>query len=229
MMQFNAGFGEFKMVDYIKSIREAILNYDEDSVKRLVTEAIEDGMDPLKILDEGLTPAIREVGDKFGKEEIFLTELLLAANVCVAGAEIAKQKLLEEKQKVSKPKGVIVLGTVQGDVHNIGKDIFKVLLEISGYQVHDLGIDVPAENFVKKAIEVKADFVASSALLTTTRPQQKLIEEKLKEAEIRRKVKTIIGGGATDKNWAKEVGCDFYATDAIEGVKIIRKICEGQQ
>jgi trimethylamine corrinoid protein len=217
------------MVDYIRLIREAILNYDEDSVKRLVNEAIEKGMNPLEILDKGLTPAIREVGDKFGKEEIFLTELLLAANACMAGAEIAKQKLLEKKQKTNKPKGMIVLGTVQGDVHNIGKDIFKVLLEISGYQVYDLGIDVPAENFAKKAIEVNADFVASSALLTTTRPQQKLIEEKLREAGIRGKVKTIVGGGATDKNWAKEVGCDFYATDAVEGVKIIRKVCEKLQ
>jgi len=217
------------MADILESIRQAILNYDEDSVKRLVTEAIEGGIDPLKVLNEGLTPAIREVGDKFGKEEIFLTELLLAANVCMAGTEIAKRKLLEKKESIGKPKGKIVLGTVEGDVHNIGKDIFKVLLEISGYQVYDLGIDVPAEDFVKKAMEVNADFVASSALLTTTRPQQKLIEQKLREAGIRRKVKTIIGGGATDKNWAKEVGCDFYATDAIEGVKIIRKGCERQQ
>jgi len=217
------------MAEVLESIRQAILNYNEDSVKRLVTEAIEKGMNPLKVLNEGLTPAIREVGDKFGKEEIFLTELLLAANTCMAGVEIAKRKLLEKKQDVGKPKGKIVLGTVEGDVHNIGKDIFKVLLEISGYQVYDLGIDVPAGDFVKKALEVNAGFVASSALLTTTRPQQKLIEQKLREAGIRGKVKTIIGGGATDKSWAKEVGCDFYATDAIEGVKIIREVCEKQK
>lgn len=217
------------MAQILESIRQAILNYDEDSVKKLVTDAIEQGIEPLKVLNEGLTPAIREIGDRFGREEIFLTELLLAANVCMAGVEIAKRKLLEKKQSAEKPKGKIVLGTVEGDVHNIGKDIFKVLLEISGYQVYDLGIDVPAEDFVKKAIEIDADLVASSALLTTTRPQQKLIEQKLREAGIRGKVKTIIGGGATDKNWAKEVGSDFYATDAVEGVRIIREVCEKQK
>jgi len=216
------------MADISESIKQAVVNYDEDAVKRLVTEAIKNGMDPLQVLNESLTPAIRDVGDKFGKEEIFLAELLLAAKACMAGVEIVKRKLLEKRQKVEKPKGKIVLGTVEGDIHNIGKDIFKVLLEISGYEVYDLGIDVPAEDFVKKAMEVNADFVASSALLTTTRPQQKLIELKLKEAGIRGKVKTIIGGGATDKNWAEEVGCDFYATDAIEGVRIIRKVCEKQ-
>jgi len=211
-----------------RAMKEAIAKYDEDLLKRLVKEAMEGGLDPLAVLNEGLTPAIREIGDKFGRGEIFLTELLLAANACMAGVDIAKQELLKQKRGTGEPKGKIVLGTVQGDVHNIGKDILKVLLETSGYQVFDLGIDVPAEEFVKKATEVNADFVASSALLTTTRPEQKVIEQKLKEAGMRDKVKTIIGGGATDQNWAKEVGADYYAADAIEGVEVIRRVMEKQ-
>lgn len=217
------------MTGSLEAVRQAVLDYDENSVKRLVTEAIEKGIDPLKVMNEGLSKAILEVGNKFGEEKIFLTELMLAANACMAGVEIVKRKILETKLEVGKPKGKIVIGTVEGDIHNIGKDIVKTLLEASGFQVYDIGIDQPADNFVKKAIEVNADVVASSALLTTTRPQQKLIEKKLVEAGIRGKVKTVIGGGATNRSWAKEVGCDFYAVDASEGVKIIRDICEGRE
>lgn len=211
------------MTTPFEAMKKAIASYDEDQLKKLVKDAINEGIDPLKILNEGLTPAIREIGDKFGRCEIFLTELLLASNACMAGIEIAKQRLLEEKRGTGESKGRIVLGTVQGDVHNIGKDILKVLLETSGYEVFDLGIDVPAEEFAKKAASVKADLVASSALLTTTRPQQKIIEEKLREAGIREKVKTMVGGGATDQDWAREVGADYYASDAVEGVEVIKK------
>jgi corrinoid protein of di/trimethylamine methyltransferase len=214
------------MSSIFEGVKDAVAKYDEDLVKKLVTQAIDDGIDPLKILNEALTPAIREIGDKFGKCEIFLTELLIAANVCMAGVEIAKKKLLEQQRTASEPKGKIVLGTVQGDVHNIGKDILKVLLETAGYQVFDLGMDVPAEEFAKKAALVKADFVGSSALLTTTRPEQKVIEDKLRATGIREKVHTIIGGGATDQEWANEVGADYYAADAVEGVEIIRKVME---
>lgn len=214
------------MSSIFEAVKDAVAKYDEDLVKKLVTQAIDDGIDPLKILNEALTPAIREIGDKFGKCEIFLTELLIAANVCMAGVEIAKKKLLEQQRTASEPKGRIVLGTVQGDVHNIGKDILKVLLETSGYQVFDLGMDVPAEEFAKKAALVKADFVGSSALLTTTRSEQKVIEDKLRATGIREKVHTIIGGGATDQDWANEVGADYYAADAVEGVEIIRKVME---
>jgi len=210
----------------IEAIKDAVTNYDEDLVKKLVTQAISEGVDPLKLLNNALTPAIREVGDRFGKCEIFLTELLLAANACMVGVEITKKKLLEQQRSANEPKGKIVLGTVQGDVHNIGKDILKVLLETSGYEVFDLGIDVPAEDFAKMAVSVKADFVGSSALLTTTRPEQKLIEEKLKQTGIRDKLHTIVGGGATDQEWAHEIGADYYAADAVEGVEIIKRVIE---
>ena len=211
------------LVDYTASILDAVLSYDEDSVKRLVREAIENGVDSIQLLNEGLSKAIVQVGDKFGEEKIFLVELMLTAKACAAGADIVRKKILESKLQVGEPKGVIVIGTVEGDIHNIGKDIVVALLEASGFQVHDIGVDQPAVNFVSKAMETKAKIVASSALLTTSRRQQKVIEENLKAAGIRSSIKTIIGGAATDANWANEVGADYYAAAATEGVGIIRR------
>jgi trimethylamine corrinoid protein len=211
------------MVDYISSVKEAVLDYDETSVKKLVNEAIEQGVDALQLMNEGLSKAIVEVGDKFGEGKIFLVELMLAAKACAAGTDIVKKRILESKIQADEPKGVIVIGTVEGDIHNIGKDILVALLEASGFQVHDIGVDQPAGSFVGKAIETKARILASSALLTTSRPQQKVIEDNLKASEIRSNVKTIIGGAATDANWAKEIGADYYGVSATEGVRIIRR------
>ena len=116
-----------------------------------------------------------------------------------------------------------------GDIHNIGKDILKTLLETGGFEVYDIGVDQPAENFVNKALEANAKIIASSALLTTTAPNQKDIEVKLKERNLKGKIKTIIGGAATSLAWSKEVGSDFYASTATEGVIIIKKFFEGDQ
>jgi len=215
------------MKDYISSVREAVLNYDEASVKSLVSEAIEHDVDALQLMNEGLSKAIVEIGDKFGEEKIFLVELMLAAKACAAGADIVKKRILESKIQIGEPKGVIVIGTVEGDIHNIGKDILVALLEASGFQVHDIGVDQPAANFVGKATETKARIVASSALLTTSRPQQKIIEDSLNAAGIRPAVKTIIGGAATDANWAKEIRADYYGVTAAEGVSIVRRYFGG--
>ena len=215
--------------DHLRQIYDAVTSYDIDLVKKLVTEALDAGENPIEIMNDGLSKAIIEIGDKFGKEEIFLVELMIAADACMAGVELVKKNILDNKVDAGKPKGVIVIGTVEGDIHNIGKDIVKTLLETSGFEVHDIGVDQPAENFVKKAMESGAKIIASSALLTTTSPHQKQIEEKLKEAGIRSNVKTIIGGAATSSEWAKEVGSDFYASTATEGVSIIKKYFEGVQ
>ena len=216
------------MSDLMKDIRQAVLNYDEEQVRKLVAEAIGKTMDPVEVMNEGLLKAIREAGDRFGEGRMFIAELTLAANACRAGLDIVKQRIRETSQGKMKAKGVIVIGTVEGDLHSIGKDVIRTLLEASGYLVYDIGVDQPAENFVKKVIEVNADIVASSALLTTTKLQQKIIEDKLVKAGIRDKVKTIIGGGATDENWAKEIGCDFYADNATKALLIVRHICEGE-
>ncbi len=215
------------MADYIKEIYSAVLKYDIDLVKKRVEEAVGSGEDPLKMMNEALSTAIKEIGDKFGREEIFLVELMIAAKACKAGMEIVKKNLLDNKMKVKKSKGILVMGTVKGDLHNIGKDIVKTLLETTGFEVHDIGVDQPAENFVRKAVEVKARMIGSSALLTTTSPYQREIEKKLVEAGLKGEVKTIIGGAATNVGWSKEIGADFYSSTATGGVDIIKKYFEG--
>ncbi len=216
------------MNDYIKNINDAVIGYDIELVKKNVTDAINDGKDPIIIMNQGLSKAIVEIGEKFGREEIFLVELMIAADACMAGVEIVKKSILDKKIAIQKPKGIIVVGTVLGDIHNIGKDILRTLLETSGFEVHDIGVDQPAENFIKKALEVNAKLIASSALLTTTAPNQKDIEENLIENNLKGKIKTIIGGAATSLAWSKEVGSDFYASTATEGVSIIKKFFEGE-
>jgi corrinoid protein of di/trimethylamine methyltransferase len=216
------------MEQYVNRIYNAIMAYDIELVKKNVNEAINNGEDPLIIMNEGLSKAIIEIGKKFGNEEIFLVELMIAADACMAGVEIVKKSILDKKITSQKPKGIIVIGTVLGDIHNIGKDILKTLLETSGFEVHDIGVDQPAENFVKKAIEVNAKIIASSALLTTTAPHQKDIEKNLKENGLKGKIKTIIGGAATSFEWSKEVGSDFYASTATEGVNKIKNFFEGE-
>jgi corrinoid protein of di/trimethylamine methyltransferase len=216
------------LADYIKEIYDAVMSYDIENVKKITTMALDNGLDPLKIMNEGLSKAIIEIGDKFGREEIFLVELMVAADACKAGIELVKKKILDEKIAVSKPKGIVVIGTVEGDIHNIGKDIVKTLLETSGFEVHDIGVDQKAKNFMDKALEVNAKLIASSALLTTTSPNQKKIEEELKNAGLKGNIKTIIGGAATSAEWAKEIGADFYASTATGGVSIIKKFFKGE-
>lgn len=215
------------MGEAVERIYRSVLDYDVEQVKTQVTEALASGLDPISIMEEGLTRAIVEIGDSFGREEIFLVELMLAAKCCQEGMELVKRALAAAKVEVLVPKGVIVIGTVKGDIHNIGKDIVRTLLETAGFAVHDIGVDQAPESFVQRAREVGAQVVASSALLTTTCPFQKEIEGKLREAGLRERVRTIIGGAATSANWAREVGCDFYAPTATEGVKIIRTYFEG--
>jgi trimethylamine corrinoid protein len=215
------------MGEAVERIYRSVLGYEVEQVTSLVRDALACGVDPIEIMEEGLTRAIVEIGDRFGREEIFLVELMLAAKCCQEGMELVKRALAASKVEVLEPRGVIVIGTVKGDIHNIGKDIVRTLLETAGFAVHDIGVDQPPESFAQRAREVKARIVASSALLTTTCPFQKEIESKLREVGLRQQVRTIIGGAATSAAWAREVGCDYYAPTATEGVKIIRRFFEG--
>ncbi len=202
----------------LKAAAESIIDSDEEKALEVLAQAEAEGMDVVELLSDGYSAGMRELGDRFGRGEIFLPELIFSTEVMKAVTEKIEAKM----QAVDVPKkGVMVIGTVAGDVHDIGKGIVASLIKTNGIEVHDLGREVPAEVFVEKAIEYNADFVGSSALLTTTMTEQKKIEEALVKAGIRDKVKTLVGGAPVTKRWAEKIGADAYCEEASEAVQVI--------
>ena len=186
-------------------------------VQGFVREALDSGVDPVEIMDKGLIAAIRDVGSKFEKMEIFLTGMMMSADAMKAGLNVLLPKI--PKDKIQK-RGIAVVGTVKGDIHEIGKNILSALLTAASFDVHDLGCDVAASAFVKKAEEVGANIIMASALMTTTLPGQKDILDYMVSVGKRDKYVVLVGGGPTTPEWAEEIGADGYAETAVDGVKL---------
>lgn len=193
-------------------------------VKELVAQAIEEGVDPQMILEEGLLSAMSIVGDKFKKNEVFVPEVLVAARAMNAGVEVLRPYLVASGVTT---KGKAVIGTVKGDLHDIGKNLVKMMLEGKGLEVVDLGVDVSAETFVSKAIEHKAQVICCSALLTTTMGEMKNVVDKAIEAGIRDQVKIMIGGAPITQAYCDSIGADYYTCDAASASDVALKICQG--
>jgi corrinoid protein of di/trimethylamine methyltransferase len=206
-----------------EQLKQSIVDQDEDAVLEAVNKALADGVDPKAIIDKGLLPGLNVIGEQFENEDIFLPELMQAALAFQAAMAILEPKIKEAGGEGQK-KGKIVLGTVKGDLHSIGKNILKLLFETSGFEVWDLGIDVDLFKFVDKAKEVDADIIAMSALLTTTLVGQRDVIEALKDQGTRDKFKVIIGGGATTAEWAETIGADGWAGSAYEAVNLANKL-----
>jgi len=194
--------------EWFKKAAQSILDTDDDAAREIARKSLEDGMDPLEMINEGFTEGIRKMGDLFDRGEVFLPGLLIASEAMTAAVEILEAALPKDRQQ--KKLGVIVIGTVEGDIHDIGKGIIVTMLRVHGYEVHDLGRDIPISEFVAKAKELKADVVGSSAMMTTTQIGQKKLEQALKEAGLRDKVKTMVGGAVATEHWAKRIGADFF-------------------
>jgi trimethylamine corrinoid protein len=210
--------------DLIKAAMEAVIKGDEEAAVGVANRVIAEGLNPLEIISDGFAKGMITVGDLFAKEEYALPEVLLSAGAMQDAMDLLDPHI--PRQDVKKKMGVVVIGTVQGDIHEIGKRIVGTMLEVYGFEVHDLGADVPIETFIEKAKELKADIVATSALMTTTMTRQKKLEEALKEAGIRDSVKTMVGGAAVTKEWADLIGADGYGqdvTDAVEAAKQLVK------
>lgn len=201
----------------LEKLKEAVLNCDPEASRRLAEEAVSAGLDPVKAVQDGLAKGIAIIGEKFGCGEVFLPDLMVAANAMSAGVEVLRAALAE-RNEVLPSIGKVILGTVEGDVHSIGKTIVGSMLFAAGFEVIDIGEDIPAGTFVEKVREVKPDIVGASALMTTTLPGQQELVEALKRAELRDRVKIIIGGAATSREWAAEIGADGWAPDAMEAV-----------
>lgn len=201
-----------------EAAKQSIIEADEDMALEALANAEAEGLDLVELLSLGYSAGMKELGDLFGMGEIFLPELIFATEVMkTVSAEIEGKMDTSSVQK----NGTLVIGTVEGDVHDIGKGIVASLVKTNGVEVIDLGREVPAKNFVDAAIEHNADFVGSSALLTTTMTVQKDIEEALKEAGLRDKVKTMVGGAPVTNRWAEKIGADAYCEDASDTVNFI--------
>ncbi|MDP1992961.1 MAG: corrinoid protein [Syntrophales bacterium] len=203
-------------MDILKSIEEAVLKGQMDGVKPLTQQALDRKIPPNDILNKGLIKGLEKVGKLFERQEIFVPELLMAG-MAMKNALAILQPLLEKSD--IPPIGKLVIGTVEGDVHDIGKNIVSMIFAGSGFQVTDLGIDVPAQKFVETVEKVKPDVLALSCLYTPTRLAMKDVMRLLKEKKLRKRVKVIIGGAPIDQNYADLIGADGFAPDPPSGVR----------
>ncbi len=198
-------------------LKDAMVALEQDAVLTNTQKGLAAGIPPLEIIENGLLPGLNTIGAQFEKEEIFLPELMKSAMIFQAAMGLLQPKIKEQGVTVKK-KGTVVIGTVKGDLHYIGKDIVKLLMQTSGFEVYDLGVDVDPFAFILKADEVNADIIALSALLTTTLVGQKDVIEALEGQGKRDKYKVMVGGGAVTKKWADEIKADGYTETAYAAV-----------
>jgi corrinoid protein of di/trimethylamine methyltransferase len=205
-----------KTDEYFNNLIDAVVRMNKKDLDGLVSKGIAQGIDPLLIVNEGITLGLRKVGDLFADEAIFLPELVLAGQMVTEVMESLKPQLSGDK--AFKKKGLFLIATVKGDIHDLGKNLVALLLSASGYEVVDLGKDVPAETILEKVNELSPQILGLSALLSTTMPAQREVIQTLEEAGVREKVKILVGGAPATRSWAEEIGADGYAEDAASAV-----------
>lgn len=204
----------------VQEISEFLQKGRAKNVKALVQQALDEGIDAKVILNEGLLSGMMVIGEKFKKNEVFVPEVLVAARAMNAGMAILEPKLIEIGNE---PVGRAVVGTVKGDLHDIGKNLVVMMLKGAGLEVYDLGVDVEPEAFISKAEEIGADVIGLSALLTTTMPNMKGVVELLEEKGLRDKYIVMIGGAPVNDSYAKEIGADYYTPDAASAAEAAKK------
>ncbi|RME96480.1 MAG: cobalamin-binding protein [Verrucomicrobia bacterium] len=203
-----------------QALAEAVINGDDKTARAITEKALAEGADPLALVNEYMVPAMDEVGRRFECNEYFVPELLLSARAMKAALELLRPLLVKSGQQSA---GRVVIGTVKGDLHDIGKNLVAAMLEGGGFEVIDLGVNVPPEKFVEAVREKDAQIVAMSALLTTTMPSMKTTIDALKEAGLRDKVKVIVGGAPLTEKFAQEIGADGYSETAPGAVALARE------
>ncbi len=211
----------------LESMEKAILDGNNDLARQGASEAIQQQMDPLKVVELGLSKGMEIVGDRFERGEAFLPELIRAADTFNAAMKILKPEIEAQKKQMAKA-GTVLISTVKGDLHDIGKNIVAMVLEIRGFTVVDLGIDVSALQIIEEAGNSKADVIALSCLMTTTMPNLKGVIAALKEMNVRDQYHVIVGGGALTQKWADEIGADGYGSNAVEAVALVRNLLKGK-
>ena len=209
-------------VETIESLRRAILEYDAEAAGSWAKRAVAEKLDPIKVMNK-LTATINQVGERFGKGELWLPDLIGAADAMQAAMPVLEEELKKAGKK-RESLGIVVVGTVFGDIHDIGKSMVCTLLLAEGFEVHDLGVNIKAEEFIEAVEKYQPDILAMSALLTMTSPEQRKVINTLKEKGIRGKVKVVVGGGAITADFAQSIGADGYDPTAPGAVKLAKRL-----
>lgn len=211
--------------ELLYKITVSIVEGRPDETVDLTRQAIVDGLEPLVIINDGLTTGMNIVGDKFQTGEYYLPHLIIAASGMKQAMALLEPEL-QSRQQEADTAGIVVIGSVAGDIHEIGKSLVGTMMSANGFQVHDLGVDVSTAAFIAKVKETGADILGLSALLTTTMTVQRQIIRELEEAGIRDQVKIMIGGAPISQDWADKIGADGYAEDAVGAVELARQFME---
>mgnify|MGYP005848353891 CR=1 FL=1 len=209
--------------ELFREMMQSVIDGDPDLAETLAKRALEEGVDPLEAINQGFVLGVNDVGEKFGAGEMFLPDLVLAGEAmkkAVAVLEPEMKKRGAERHVLGK----VVIGTVEGDIHDIGKTLVGTMLAASGFEVYDLGVNVPIQKLIAKAIEVEANIIGVSALLTTTMVKQRTLIEELKAEGLDRRFRVMVGGAPVTRDWVKQIGADGYSEDAIGAVAVAKSL-----
>jgi corrinoid protein of di/trimethylamine methyltransferase len=214
-------------VDIFQRMAQSIIDGDSDVAVTLAKESISSNLDPLEAISRGFVAGVNTVGEAFGRGEAFLPELVMAGEAMKAAVATLDPEL-KKRGSQRQILGKVVIATVEGDIHEIGKSLVATMLAASGFEVHDLGVDAPGDKLIGKALEVDANILAMSALLTTTMVKQREVIEELEKEGLRERLKVMVGGAPVTRDWVTSIGADGYSEDAIGAVALARKLMSGQ-
>ncbi len=209
--------------ELFQAMAQSIIDGDSEEAERLANRVIEEGIDPLEAINKGFVLGVNHVGDEFSCGNAFLPELVMAGEAMKTAVSTLEPEMAKRGTE-RQVHGKVVLGTIHGDIHDIGKTLVGTMLSASGFKVYDLGVDVPVTTLVEKAIEVQADIIAVSALLTTTMVRQKDVVEALDDMGLRPNIKVMVGGAPVTQEWVAEIDADGYSEDAIGAVAVAKQL-----
>lgn len=212
-----------KEEEIFQNLSNAVLNFDTDAAVDAARAAVASNVNPVRAIEEGLAKGLREVGDRFERGELWLPHLVLGAEAMEAAIKVLEERFQREELEATS-SGTVVIGTVEGDIHDLGLRIVASMLRANGFKVYDLGCNTRSLDFIQKAQEVRADIIAASSLMTTTMPFMKDLIETLESAGVRDQFKVLVGGGPVTEEWARNIGADGYGKDAAEAVKAAKEL-----